>query len=371
MMKVYFCDLCNESIPQADLDLGRAVRRNERLICAACEAAMTTVPAPTTAAPAPAAAHPHPTPAAARATSPPGSSAVAVALSFSVVALLAAAGSATYLLMHVDRRTGELEQRIGEEQRASFERERHLAASIESSTNESGETLRGLRGDIGAAGTRLDEAERELERTRGEAEKLTTLEARLAELDALTAAQDRQAAELANLRATVIELRGALEKGGTAPTRSEPTSSGNAAAVPTDGGSAPAWNQWVDDLQSQDSGTRWQAVQNLGKSEDVAVVPHLLPMLDDPDIFVRMAAARILGDLGAVESIPHLIDALEDEEASVREAVFVALRDLSHQNIPFDPLARDADRSKRVKAWRDWWADAGKDVLAGKKAARG
>jgi len=40
-MNVFFCDLCNESIPQADLDLGRAVRRNERLICAACEAAMS------------------------------------------------------------------------------------------------------------------------------------------------------------------------------------------------------------------------------------------------------------------------------------------------------------------------------------------
>jgi len=361
-MKVYFCDLCNESIPQADLDLGRAVRRNERLICAACESAMTTAPPPSPVLPATAAAVPPPPPARAPA---PASPAIAVALSFSVVALLAAAGSATYLLMHVDRRTSELEQRLADEQRASFERERHLAASIESATSESSEAVRTLRGGVGATETRLDEAERELERKRGEAEKLTTLEARLGELDALAAAQDRHEAELANLRATVVELRTALDGDGGAAPATTPANAGDAPAVPAEG--APAWMSWVDDLGSQDSGTRWQAVQNLGKSQDPAVVPHLLPMLGDTDIFVRMAAARILGDLGAVEAIPRLIDALEDEEASVREAVFVALRDLSRQNIPFDPLARDADRSKRVKAWRDWWAEAGKDVLAGAK----
>src|SRR6185503_13084108 len=100
----------------------------------------------------------------------------------------------------VDRRTGELEKRLADEQRAAFERERHLASSIETATNESTESLRTLRGGVGAAETRLDAAERELERTRGQADKLTTFEARLGELDAIAAAQDRHDAELANLR---------------------------------------------------------------------------------------------------------------------------------------------------------------------------
>jgi HEAT repeat protein len=104
-------------------------------------------------------------------------------------------------------------------------------------------------------------------------------------------------------------------------------------------------------------------VQSLGDTHDVAVVPHLVPLLEDADIFVRMAACRYLGDLGGMEAVPALIDTLEDEEASVREAALVALRSLTTQTIPFDPLARDGDRSKRVKAWREWWEEASKELL--------
>jgi HEAT repeat protein len=132
------------------------------------------------------------------------------------------------------------------------------------------------------------------------------------------------------------------------------------------------WSRWVAELASPDSGTRWQAVQALGDTDDPEVVPHLVPMLDDSDIFVRMAACRHLGDLGSVAAIPALIDTLEDEEASVREAALVSLRSLSGQSIPFDPLARDGDRSKRVKAWRDWWEQAAKELLgSGKGKTKG
>jgi HEAT repeat protein len=109
-------------------------------------------------------------------------------------------------------------------------------------------------------------------------------------------------------------------------------------------------------------------VQALGDTDDPEVVPHLVPMLDDADIFVRMAACRHLGDLGSVTAIPALIDTLEDEEASVREAALVSLRGLSGQSIPFDPMARDGDRSKRVKAWREWWEQASKELLGQNKA---
>ncbi len=36
-MDIHFCDLCNESVPQSDLDQGRAYVRRGRVICAACE----------------------------------------------------------------------------------------------------------------------------------------------------------------------------------------------------------------------------------------------------------------------------------------------------------------------------------------------
>ena len=40
-MEIHFCSLCNESVPQSDLDLGRAFVRRGRVICAVCERAMT------------------------------------------------------------------------------------------------------------------------------------------------------------------------------------------------------------------------------------------------------------------------------------------------------------------------------------------
>jgi hypothetical protein len=38
-MKIRFCDLCNESVPQVHIDGGRAIARCDRLVCANCRAA--------------------------------------------------------------------------------------------------------------------------------------------------------------------------------------------------------------------------------------------------------------------------------------------------------------------------------------------
>ena len=40
-MKIHFCDLCNESVPQADLDQGRAFIRKDRVISKADEKTVT------------------------------------------------------------------------------------------------------------------------------------------------------------------------------------------------------------------------------------------------------------------------------------------------------------------------------------------
>ena len=41
-MEIHFCDLCNESVPQSDLDQGIAMLRNGRVVCASCDVAMRT-----------------------------------------------------------------------------------------------------------------------------------------------------------------------------------------------------------------------------------------------------------------------------------------------------------------------------------------
>ena len=58
-MKIHFCDLCNESVPQSDLDQGRARMLKGRVVCASCERAMSLA-APSAAAPSVAEAIPLP-----------------------------------------------------------------------------------------------------------------------------------------------------------------------------------------------------------------------------------------------------------------------------------------------------------------------
>ena len=43
-MRIHFCDLCNESVPQSDLDEGRAFLRKGRVVCARCDRSMSHGP---------------------------------------------------------------------------------------------------------------------------------------------------------------------------------------------------------------------------------------------------------------------------------------------------------------------------------------
>jgi len=128
-----------------------------------------------------------------------------------------------------------------------------------------------------------------------------------------------------------------------------------AGAAPVD--DRPEWLDFLPGLESRNPGTRWNTVQALGETEDPEVVPHLVPMLEDADLYVRMAAARILGDLNSTDAVSALIDALDDVEAPVREAAVVSLRKITGRHFRFDPMGGEAERARRVKAWREWWED--------------
>ena len=123
-----------------------------------------------------------------------------------------------------------------------------------------------------------------------------------------------------------------------------------------------AWRALLPDLANANSGLRWQAVDGLGQSGDPETIPHLLPMLKDADVFVRMAAARVLGNLNSDPavlvfdpSVAALIDALEDADSPVREAALVALHQITGRDFQFDPQGNEGDRTRKLKSIRDWW----------------
>lgn len=373
-MNLFFCDLCNESIPQADLDLGRAVRRNDRLICAACEAAMSGAAARPASTPAQVESPPHlVAPAPPVATSSSSSSVAAVALAFASVALVAGVGASAYLFWRLEEQATRLEKQIADLERLAPEHALTVSAKLAEEVGERESDTAQARDLYQALSTRVQELEQSAADSAGLERRVERLDGRLAALDDLASRVQHQTGAMDQLTLTVAELVAARARAAEqAPAESkQPLQSGAPAPLAPAPGNA-AWQKWVPDLASPVPGTRWQAVQALGETHDVAVLAHLVPLLTDADIFVRMATCRSLSNLGGIEAVPALIDTLEDEEAAVRDAAIVALKGLTdaftNESLPFDPYARDGDRSKRVKAWREWWQEASKELLAKDKA---
>jgi HEAT repeat protein len=72
------------------------------------------------------------------------------------------------------------------------------------------------------------------------------------------------------------------------------SSSGQGAAPGT---GAPSWQPLLADLSGAQASVRLDALYALAQTGDAAVVPYVIPMLEDVDLFVRMAAARVLENM--------------------------------------------------------------------------
>jgi hypothetical protein len=377
MMKIHFCDLCNESVPQADLDEGRALLRKGRVVCATCDRSMShpgAEPAPSEVAPA--ADHaPAAQPLATAAGSPPtafssilaaeprpesrpeprqSSAALWVgvlAMAFTAAAIFVQNGRLEEAARE-NRATRQLGQRAQQELQASLQRARSEFASLAADSEKRLTALldanhKDLNAELARwqsdQAKQLDEMREELKKGGDWRQKIDKQVAddqrRMDELSHLVAKGEDEARQLAEKMKT-------LEQAAKAPLPAPAVVAAN----------EPPWKALIVDLTSANAGVRWEAVDGLGQARDPQAVPALLPMLKDPDVFVRMATARVLGDLKALTAVAGLLDALEDNEDAVREAAFVALRNIvGNKDLKFDPLAPEAERAKRLKALREWW----------------
>jgi hypothetical protein len=367
-MKIHFCDLCNESVPQVDLDLGRAARVKDRVVCQRCNELMHGGPAQAAAMPlpgavplAPPSAHPY-------AGHAPRARASGSGAALALLALLGTAALGLWLhdrgeqeRVRVERRMLELRTE-NEALAARLDGVRvALEARLEQDARAQLAALTAQRAELDGALQRQGAAGQEVEtRLSGFDQRLSTLQQSLGgvqrheqELLALQGKYSALSQELADLGRVMGDLADEAARVAAAPA---------VEAQPTQ----PAWTGLVAALTSADDGDRWQAVIALGETRDPAVAPHIVPVLKDADIFVRMAAARILGDLANPVAVPALIDALSDPEPSVREAVYSALRAVTGRDLPFDALSENAEeRAKRVQAWREWWEREGPKPVDG------
>jgi hypothetical protein len=370
-MKIHFCDLCNESVPQSDIDLGRAAVVKERVICQRCNELMHGTrahSAPSAApSPAPATAPPafHPTPYASHASRARSGGAGA---GLAVIGWIGTAAVGFWLFDRAELERTRVEAGLRDLRLSQAALEARvdgvrsaLEGRLEADARAQQAARDAQRSEVDAALARQVAAAQEIDsRVSSFDQRLSTLQQSLGgvqrhdqELLALQGKYSALASEVADLGRVMGDLADEAARAAAAPA---------AEAAPLQ----PAWTGLLEGLASADDGDRWQAVIALGETRDPAVAPHIVPVLRDADIFVRMAAARILGDLKSPAAVPALIDALADPEPSVREAVYSALLAVTGRDLPFDALSEDgAERAKRIEAWRQWWEREGAKPVDG------
>ena len=361
MSEIYFCDVCNESVPVADLDQGRALRVKERVVCAACNRAMggpssANAPHPPVPLGFPAAGtiHSHGHTHTATHHAPSGSGA---ALTFGVLGLAVAISVGVWAHGEFDaaeaRAAAAAERsavalRDGQARLAAFELE--ASARRDAEASERREQVLELRSDLAELRSRAEARLAEL------ASAVAGTSERLIAADEALKKVEQHEAELLSLQQKLIETRGALDALSAELAARIAAAKQGGGAAPSAAPEDPAWLALLEQLRSANVSERYVALVGLAASRDPRATAEVLPSLKDADIFLRMAAARALGDLASQEAIPALIDALDDEEALVREAAYLSLRSITQRDLQFDAHSPDAaERAKRIKAWREWW----------------
>lgn len=417
-MKILFCDLCNESVPQSELDEGRAFMRKGRVVCGRCDALMTAresagsgalgVGGPMGAAHAGGAYPAAPSasgafgggsgmpPAAAASNDPIHGAASLQAIHppppahghpahhhhprpqrsgsgvvVGIFAMLLTAGAFYWLTERTDKLQAASAQRIQQLESAQHAAELNFlqrTSELEGRVLRAGEdNQKAIEEERKAFDLRLNSAAGQQETA---LKSMGEFRSALTELSALVPTVQRHENELlaTTQRLTALDGKALALENAVVDVKKQlelrPGQGNLPVNVPVTPTGAPAWMGLVQQLESANNGDRWVAVQSLGETRDPAVAEYLLPRLKDVDIFVRMATARVLGDLGSPKAVGALIDALGDQDSSVREAAYVSLTAITKKSLPFDAHQEPGERAKRVKAWQDWWKKAQEEGAA-------
>ena len=388
-MKIHFCDLCNESVPQSDLDAGRARIVKGRVVCGSCERAMSLAaasePAPSVASPAAIQSSVPEAPARQDSIAPAVPS--ASGSSSAPIWMAAASLVAIAVVIYVFQQRIELLQDSNQQLARGIEAERGSVRALEVKLAQLGPDEQAMeqrlaahvqealapgetqRAELAAATKRAEQALGELKNALAEVRKdldsgVVVREQRIDELSHRVALSEDVQRQLAGRLNEVQKTNEDAQFADEAAAKSKP-------AAPAAPKNDAAWKVLLPNLADASPSTRWEAVDELGRSKDPAAIPHVTPLLKDSDLFVRMCAARVLADLGTLQGVPALIDALEDSEPTVRESAWRALQTLTGKDFKFDPQANEGERSKKVKLWREWWKKDGEPLLNGGTAPEG
>ena len=115
----------------------------------------------------------------------------------------------------------------------------------------------------------------------------------------------------------------------------------------------------IQDLQNSDPNTRFAALEDIADHNDPNLVPYVAPLLYDSYEFCRYQAATTLRQWSALSATPQLIEALDDTFEFVRKEVNAALEAVTKNSVGYNHKDGDAARAASQQAWRDWWKNNG------------
>lgn len=300
-MDIRFCDQCDASIPEDDVDRGVATRLEGRLLCSRC------------------------LPRAKRQR----------VLSFLIqpLALLAAAGlGAAGAVWLLSPQIVELNTRVSALAARTQDR-----PAVDPSVVDALDRLGTLGRSLAQANEDLQSASAKRDQEMGAV--INDCQTRMVDL----------AAEVREIREFLAAA--AADQPAEAP---EPTPApGDADAEEPAAAPAVDVETWLPFAADPDAGVRLSALVALEPSRDPRVLLAAQAALIDSDAVVRAQAARMLADRDDQESVPALIDLLLDRNARVRVVAHRALETLTGLELSFDSADSEDTRKGAVKAIRE------------------
>ena len=350
--EVLFCDLCGTSVPVGDLDRGAAIRHHGKTIGACCLSVLRQGESPLAALGEPAAAAP--------ARSGTGDR---HALTVGIAVLAALAAATIFLDQKISRVATTQDEQHGRVSTAMHSDSEVLLkldmamdgtarkADVEALT----ERISTLDGAVQLHQEQMrqqvDQLRQGLTAVQQDTRQLGTQGIDYRPLfEDLRQQMQRQGAMIADLRTN------AASSPAPAAPQAAPPAEPPAPETPAAPGLPDALTAQIKKLGDADAAVRFEAVDALLTSKNLAVLPHLLPMTRDSDAFVRRLTIEGLRDFKHVDSVDALLLALGDNDVDVRETAWSSLKKLTGQKIAFDAASPSKEtRQRGQQRWQEWW----------------